>query len=181
MLEPPAMEALAPMRGGGGGGEGMPPGMFSLRGPLSPVPPGAGSGAGGEGASGVVQAPAIYPPTPREAPFEESQEAVAKLAETPTSTLTPTSAPTLSPTATSTPTPTFTPTVTPAPALSTPTPAPLAMVKGETSASGSSASELPASWWGPFGLSRVQIRVLELVLGALVVILGAASWLVRPR
>ena len=181
MLEPPAMESLAPMQGGGGEGGGVPPGVFSLRGPLAPVAPGAGGEAGGEEASGLVQAPAISPPAPREVPFEESQEAVAKLAVTSTSTLTPTPAPTLSPTATSTPTPTFTPTVTPAPALSTPTPASLAMVKGETSASESSVSELSAGWRGPFGLSRIQMRVLELVLGALVVILGAASWLVRPR
>ncbi|MCS7220589.1 MAG: zf-HC2 domain-containing protein [Anaerolineae bacterium] len=165
-----------------------PPDAIPFRGAVAPVPPGAGGGAEGGGAPGAIRIPFAQPLAPRQVPPEESgmavmPEAALMLTSTPTST--PTATP--SPTATPTPAPTATSTVTPSPtfevmtALPTPTPASVAIAQAEASAPEGLIGELPASQPGPFGLSRAQTRTLEVALGALVVILGIASWLIRPR
>lgn len=171
-----------------------PPSEIPFRGAVAPVPLGAGGGAegGSGGLPGVIRMPAAQPLAPRGVPPEESErtrmpETALMPTSTPTSTVTPTSSSTAtpSPTATSSPTPTSTLAITPSPipmaAPALPTPTPIAIAQAEASALEGPIGELPANQPGPFGLSRAQTHALEVALGALVAILGIASWLIRPR
>ncbi len=184
MLEPPITGPPAPVRSGGGGAEPVPSGAFAIRGAVAPVPPGAGGGAGGGDIPGVIRGPAAQPPVPREIPPEESEVAVAmESAATPVSMPTPSPTATPSPTPTPSPAPTPTPTATPSPAptatLTLPTPVAMAQ-NGASAPEGAVREQVPMAQPGPFGLSRAQTRALEVTLGALMVILGVASWLTRP-
>jgi anti-sigma factor RsiW len=115
------------------------------------------------------------PPSPTEAPTAESPTVESLAGEAPTVTPAPSPMPTMppSPTARSA---SPTPPASPSPA---PSAAPMAHEGAATSAAQQAGQAEIGLRFGPWTLTPAQAQALEVALGASVVILLAASWLVR--
>lgn len=143
----------------------------------------------------VMEAPTVTPtpsptltivPSPTAEPTMRPVAEESLAAEAPTATLAPSPTPTISSSPTAfpeLPTP-ATPSESPTPPASpSPVPSPAATVQGEATASAGQQggrAEIGLRF-GPWTLAPGQVRALEVVLGASVVVLLAASWLVRRR